>query len=292
MMSVLYVILAAVIQGITEFLPVSSFGHTETLAKLFGISRDTGLLLETMLHLGTAGAVVFLFKKDLKRVCLEIAGMVMDIIGNVHLYIHNKRTGEELHYTRIVSGTYRRFAALLLLSVLPTALLGFSARRLVEMTAVSQIAPGIGFLISGIFLLVTDLNNTGGQKGPKDAEYNSAMWIGISQGLAVFPGVSRMGITICTALFCGFSRKFAVRYSIFMSLPAFVGAFLAEAGQFAGSGMSVGTGFTYFLGMIIAGLVGCLAIRFVTDLVQHVKMRYFAYYSFLIGAVALAVNYL
>ena len=291
-MIVVYLILLAIIQAVTEFLPVSSTGHLCVLEQLLGMDHGTGLLLEAMLHLGTAGAIIFLFRKELKKTGLELVGMFMDILGNVNLYIHNRRTGESLGYARIVTGTYRKFGALLVISMIPTVLLGFTGRRLALLAADSQIVPGIGFLLTGVLLLVTDLNRSGGMKGPREASYDSAMWIGICQGLAVFPGISRMGFTLCAALLCGDSRKFAVRFSVFMSLPAIVGAFFVEAGNFGAAEMTVGLGFAYVFAAVVAGFIGCLMIRTAINMSQKVKLRYFAYYSFAAGMIALAVNYM
>lgn len=291
-MIVVYLILLAIIQAVTEFLPVSSTGHLCVLEQLLGMDHGTGLLLEAMLHLGTAGAIIFLFRKELKKTGLELVGMFMDILGNVNLYIHNRRTGESLGYARIVTGTYRKFGALLVISMIPTVPLGFTGRRLALLAADSQIVPGIGFLLTGVLLLVTDLNRSGGMKGPREASYDSAMWIGICQGLAVFPGISRMGFTLCAALLCGYSRKFAVRFSVFMSLPAIVGAFFVEAGNFGAAEMTVGLGFAYVFAAVVAGFIGCLMIRTAINMSQKVKLRYFAYYSFAAGMIALAVNYM
>ncbi len=90
--------------------------------------------------------------------------MLMDTIGNLSLYIHNKRTGDRLRYAKIVSSTYKKFALLLLVSMIPTALLGYTARRLVVLAASSQLLPGAGILITGIVLLVVDLGRMGGKK--------------------------------------------------------------------------------------------------------------------------------
>ena len=285
-------ILLAVIQAVTEFLPVSSMGLLCVLEGFLGIDHGTGLLLEAILHLGTAASIIFLFHRELKKIGLELLGMFLDIIGNINLYIHNRRTGADLSYAKIVTGTYRKFSALLVISMIPTALLGFTGRRLALITADSPIVPGIGFLLTGVLLLVTDLNKSGGNKGPREASYDSAMWIGICQGLAVFPGISRMGLTLCAALLCGYNRKFAVRYSVFLSLPAIVGAFFTEIGYFGSSEMTVGLGFAYVFAMIIAGFAGCLIIRTTLDMAQKVKLRYFAYYSFAAGIIALALNYI
>ncbi|MDY5023279.1 MAG: undecaprenyl-diphosphate phosphatase [Blautia sp.] len=287
-MSVLYGILLGIIQGITDFLPVSSFGHLCALESVLGITRNTGVLFEALLHLGTLAAIFFAFGQDIKRIGLELLAMIMELAGNAHLFIHNRRTGDNLHYTKIVSSTYRKFVAMLTVSCIPTALLGYASRRLVAKAAFSPMFPGIGLLITGIILLVTDFSNAGGEKTPREATYDNAMWIGICQGLAVFPGISRLGLTLCAALLCGFSRKFALKYSIMMSIPAVIGAFFMEAGKFLSPGMSLGLGAVYIFSAIVAAVVGCLVIRIMINAVQRMKLRYFAFYCFLAGFVVLA----
>ena len=291
-MTVLYILLLALLQGLTEFLPVSSFGILCMAEKFFGMERSTGLLCETMVHLGTAASIIFIFRKDLKRIGAEFIGMLLDLIGNLNLYIHNKRTGSDLNYARIVHGTYRKFTALLVVSMIPSFLLGYAARRLAVLSSESGIVNGIGFLIGGIVLLVTDLNNSGGEKGPRDTAYHCAMWMGICQGIAVFPGLSRMGMTVCAALLGGCSRKFAVRFSVIMSFPMLIGAFVSQAGQFASAQMTPGLGVTYAAAMILAGLTGCLSVRFMINLVQNKKLRVFAFLSFAAGILALASNFM
>jgi undecaprenyl-diphosphatase len=289
-MSVLYAILLGILQGITEFLPVSSFGHVSIVENALGITQDSGALFETLLHVGTLAAVFFMFQKDIRRIFEELVGMSMDLVGNLNLYVHNRRTGEELRYARIVTGTYRKFTALVIVSTIPTALLGFAARHLVVLAEESSLFPGIGLLITGVFLLVVDFSRCGGSKTPKEAGYDHAMWIGICQGLSVFPGISRCGFTTGMGLFCGFSRKFAVKYSFLMSIPAIIGALLVEFPNFWTSGISAGTGFTYIVGMLAAGISGYFMIRLFLKITQTAKFRYFAVYCFLAAIVGLAWN--
>ena len=291
-MTVLYILLLAILQGLTEFLPVSSFGILCTAQKLMGMDSGTGLLCEAMVHLGTAASIVFIYRKELIRIGTELLGMLLDMIGNLNLYIHNKRTGSDLNYARIVHGTYRKFAALLAVSMIPSFLLGFTARRLAVLSVDSRIVTGIGFLITGIVLLVTDLNNSGGERGPRDTAYHCAMWMGICQGIAVFPGISRMGLTLCAALLCGCSRKFAVKFSVMMSFPMLIGAFFSQAGQFASPQMTAGLGAAYVLAMVLAGVMGCLSVRFMLDLAQKKKLRVFAFLSFAAGILALASEFM
>ena len=290
-MSVLQAILLGIVQGITEFLPVSSFGHMAAIENAMDITRDTAVLFEVLLHVGTLFAVLFVFREDIRRILEELLGMALDLIGNANIYFHNRRTGENLHYARVVHGTYRKFTAVMLVSFIPTAMLGYICRRLVTLAAMSPLLPGACIMITGVFLLVTDLSNIGGNKTPKDVTYDNAMWIGICQGISVFPGISRCGMTICAGLLCGFSRKFAVKYSYLISIPAILGSLVLEMGEFAGPQMSVSLGFTYIFGMIIAGVVGYFTIQFLLRNLQRGKLRYFAFYCFLAGAIALISNF-
>ena len=290
-MSVLQAILLGIVQGITEFLPVSSFGHMAAIENAMDITRDTAVLFEVLLHVGTLFAVLFVFREDIRRILEELLGMALDLIGNVNIYFHNRRTGDNLHYARVVHGTYRKFTAVMLVSFIPTAMLGYICRRLVTLAAMSPLLPGACIMITGVFLLVTDLSNIGGNKTPKDVTYDNAMWIGICQGISVFPGISRCGMTICAGLLCGFSRKFAIKYSYLISIPAILGSLVLELGEFAGPQMSVSLGFTYIFGMIIAGVVGYFTIQFLLRNLQRGKLRYFAFYCFLAGAIALISNF-
>ena len=255
------------------------------------MDHNAGVLLEAMLHVGTLGAVFMTFQKDIRRILYELLDMSMDLIGNLHLYIHNRRTGKQLHYARIISNTYRKFAVLLLVSMIPTAFLGYAARRLVVLAADSSLVSSAGLLITGILLLVIDLSRAGGTKAAKDASLSDAMWIGIGQGLSVFPGLSRSGLTISAGLMSGFSRTFAVKYSYILSIPAIFGSLIMELRQFGSPSMTVGLGFSYVLGMIISGIVASFAIRYCLKIVQKGRFRVFAIYCFVIGFVTLVINY-
>ena len=290
-MTVLYVIVCAIVQGICEFLPVSSFGHLTIVRSLFDMEPVGDVLLEVMLHLGTTGAVIFYFRKDLKKMTAEYLGMVQDLFYNLKLMFLGKRNGANPAYRKIVMGTYRRFSVLILVSFIPTALLGASVRRLVAVAAVSPLLPGAFLLITGIFLLVTDISNAGGRKMPRETSCGDAMWMGIAQGISAFPGLSRYGLTICTGALCGMDKRFAVKYSYIMSIPAIIGAFFAEVPGFRHVDMTIGLGFAYFLGMIVAGAAGYFTIRFLMKVLQKTQMRYFAIYCFIAGILAFSVNY-
>lgn len=291
-MSVIQAIILGIVQGITEFLPISSFGHLTIIESLLGVDGGPGVLFEVMLHMGTLAALVIVFFKDICQIGIEFLGIVADLVGNANLYIHNKRTGDNLHYARIVHNTYRKFTVLILVSLVPTVILGYTARRLVTLGAASALMPGIGLLVTGIVLLVVDFSNLKGERTPRTTNYGHAMWMGICQGISVFPGLSRSGLTISAGLFCGLSRKFAVKYSFLMSIPAVAGAMLLELGEFAAPEMTIGLGFTYVLGMLVAGAVGVFTVQFLISWTQKIKFRYFAFYCFIAGIAGLAVNFI
>ncbi len=291
-MSVIHAIILGILQGITEFLPVSSFGHLCAAQHLMGGTRGSGVLFEVMLHIGTMAALILFLWKDIRKIGIELIGMIMDLIGNANIFLYNRRTGKNLTYARIVTGTYRKLTALLIVSTLPTMLIGYQCKRLIVRTAASHMFSGIGLLLTGVILLVVDYSNINGNKGTREADYGDAMWMGICQGISVFPGISGLGLTMSAGLFCGMSRKFAVKYSLLMSIPAVIGAFFVEMGEFTSVSMTVGRGFTYILGMLVAGIVGYLVIRFMVNLVNQLKLRYFAFYCFAAGIIVLVANYI
>lgn len=291
-MSVIEAIILAIVQGITEFLPVSSLGHLTLVENLMGIERGPELLYETMLHVGTLVAVILTFWKDVKKIAISFLGICADIVGNLNLFIQNRRGKGNYHYAKIISNSYRKLTVLILVSMIPTGMLGYASRNIVSKTMNSPLLAGAGILITGIVLIVIDFSNAGGYKGIREASYEHAMWMGICQGVSVFPGFSRSGLSISAALLSGLNRKFAVKFSYLMSIPAIIGAMFAQIGNFGAADMTVGLGFTYVFGMIIAGVVGVFTIRILLRLVNSLKFRYFSYYCFAIGLVTLFSYYL
>ncbi len=289
-MSILQSILLGIVQGLTEFLPVSSSGHLAIIQNLFGIETEGGILFDVLLHVGTLVAIFVAFRTDIQRLLLEGCSILYDVYCNIRTFIHNKKNGSNEAYKRIIHNNYRKFVMLIVVATIPTGMLGFVSRHLVEAAGGNLLAPGIGLLITGILLLVVDFTRSG-KKIPRDATYANAMWIGICQGLAVFPGISRSGMTIASSLLFGFNRKFAVKFSFLMSVPAILGAAILEISQIGGSELTWGLGGIYLVGAIVAGIVGYFAIKFMIVVVQRKKFRYFAYYCFLIGVISIVANF-
>lgn len=286
-MSFLQAILMGILQGILEFLPVSSSGHIVLLVNVSGIAIGEGLLFETLIHIGTLAAVIFAFKKELKQLVLDGIRILLDIVDNAKIWYLNKRMPEkEQRYKKLFQTNYRRLFLLLFVSMAVTSAVGLLMKGFSEKAAGSLLASGIGFFITGVVLLVADCIKPG-NRIPKDVALWQAAVIGAFQGAAVFPGISRMGITIAVCLLLGFNRKFSVIYSFLLSVPAVAGAVLVELVNSSGANFTGTLILEYFLGIVFAALAGFLCIRFMQRVLLKKRLRGFAYYCFFIGIAAI-----
>lgn len=291
-MSVLEAILLGIVQGLTEFLPVSSSGHLAIFEQLLGVDTNGGILFDVLLHFGTLIALVLVFRKDIKRLILETIRIIHDLRFNLVTFIYNLRGVEDRRYRKIIDNNYRKFVVMILAATFPTALIGYLMRSVAAAASATLLFPALGLLITGVLLLVVDYVETG-KKIPKDVPIWNAFLIGACQGIAVFPGISRSGTTITVCLLCGFNRKFAVKYSFIMSIPAIIGAMILEIKAAVGSAAITGSFVSCgIVGMIVAGVVGFFAIKTMLSMVQKKKLRVFAYYCFVVGITAIIGSFL
>ena len=275
-----------IIQGITEFLPVSSSGHLSILRNLFGIRTDGGLLFDVMVHLGTVIAICVVFRRDVLRMIGETIRMVSDIWANGSVLIHNKKEKDARRYKKILHNNYRRFVVMVLCATIPTAVIGYAARDLVTLASDSLLAPGIGLILTAVFLIIADVSENG-KKIPKDISFTNSFLIGIAQGISTLPGLSRSGTTIAACLISGYDKRFAVKYSFIMAIPAILGAACMEIGQAFSGGVSLSQFFIYLAGALTAGVVGYFSCRKMLTIVRKKKFRGFAIYCLILGSISI-----
>lgn len=290
-MSVLESIFLGIVQGVTEFLPVSSSGHLAILENIFHIETNGSMLFDIMLHLGTLVAVFIVYHKDIWNMIKEALFMIGDIFSNLHTFILNKIHKTSLKYKKVVHNSYRKFVVLILVSTVPTGLIGVLGKDIVEGAGETLLIPGICLLITGVLLLMAELKKEG-NKTPKTVSYGNGLVIGAAQGLATLPGLSRSGTTIATCLFCGLDRKFAVKYSFILSIPAILGAAVLEIKDVVAEPIQASQIAVYAVGMVFAGVVGYICIKTMLIIVRKKKFHYFAYYCFAIGIVAIVGHFL
>lgn len=290
-MSILEAILLGFVQGVTSFLPVSSSGHIVIFEQLLHIKIHDTAFFSAMLNIGTLFAMVIAFRDDLLKICKALYDMSGDLYKNLLIFIRNTAKNQDEVYIKILSNTYKKFTGLILISTIPTVIVG----SLIKGIMPSQIAlfvVGLNLFISGILLLVIDFV-VPGTKTPKDASCFSGCICGICQGFAVIPGISRYGLTLSAGILCGYNKKFAVKYSFLMSIPAIIGSLILEI-KLAILNPAIQFGFVLYsiVGAVVACIVGLFCIRIMMKLVQKKRLRYFSYYCFIIGMIAIAGNFL
>lgn len=285
-MSLLQAIFMGLIQGLTEFLPVSSSGHLALFKILFEVETDTGLLFDVLLHGGTLLAICAVYYKDIWKLLVEGCAIMRDAIVNVVIFIRSKAKRTKEPYRRIINSSYRKFVMLIITSTIPTGIIGIFAKDVVNKASEMLIVPGICLVTTAILLFIADRVKDG-EKLPKNITYTNAFGIGIAQGIATLPGLSRSGTTITACLVSGFQRNFAVKYSFLMSIPAILGALILEikdAVDVSLSGAEVGY---YIIGMLVAAVVGYICIKTMLVIVRKKKFTVFAIYCLIVGIISI-----
>ena len=279
-MEVLKVIIMGLIQGLTEFLPISSSGHLAIFGNMLGW-QDSGILFEVLLHVGTLAAVFAAFYKDIADLIKE--GFLL--VGRFFLALAGK-----IKWRQVLNNDKKYFVCYILLSMLPTAALGLLLKKTIEEAYTGTLIPGIGLLVTGAILLYT-LKVPAGKKGEKEMTFGDALLIGTAQGIATLPGVSRSGSTIVTARVRGLTPELAVRFSFIMSIPAILGAVVLQIHDGAAESLSAGTLGLYLLGAAVAAVSGFLCIKWLLGIIRKGKLYYFAYYCFGMGVLAIILNF-
>ena len=262
MESIWQAIILGIIQGLTEFLPVSSSGHLELTKFILGDESmpKESLLMTVVLHAATALSTVVVFWKEIKEI---FAGLLQ--------FKWNKEF---------------QFSLKIILSMIPAALVGIFFDEEIDALFGGQILlVGSMLLITGLLLFLADK----AQKTEKDTSFGHALLIGLAQAIAILPGISRSGATISTSVLLGIDRERAARFSFLMVVPLIFGKMADDI-----LGGSISTDMTTLLplsiGFISAFLTGLIACKWMIQLVKKSQLKYFAYYCFIVGAIAVFLN--
>lgn len=266
--------LLGLIQGLTEFLPVSSSGHLAIFKNLFGADfTEIPLTFDILLHLGTLAAVFAVYYKDIWKLILAFFGMV----------------GDALHGKPSISEPYRKMVVMLVVGSIPAALAGFLIKDFVEDVAEKYLyVVGIGLLFTALLLLLSD-RIVSGRHSVADVGVPSSLFVGLFQAIAILPGVSRSGSTIVGGLFAGYEREFAIKFSFLLSIPAILGAALFDFLDVVKTGFNLPAG-PAILGVIVSAGSGFLAIRFLLKLIKSNKFHLFSYYCAAAGVLTIILS--
>ena len=253
------------IQGLTEFIPVSSDGHLSAAEMLMPEFGQVGLLFDVLVHVGTLTAIFIYYRKLLAQ---EIRGLV------------SSEPAERRTAWRLI--------ALLLASTIPTAIVGLLLKPYVETWKLDPRIVGALEILTGLFLALSAFRKEG-SKSRETMPYRDAVLIGLAQGLAVLPGLSRSASTIAFGLLLGLAARWAADYTFLLAIPAILGAAgleILSALRHEGAGFFATPDFAkYVLGAAVAGVVGYMTIGFLIRIVATRKVHWFAIYCFLFGLV-------
>ncbi len=251
-MSVLQAVLLGVIQGLAEFLPVSSSGHLVLFEKLMGTKPD--MSFDILLHLGTLVSVVIVFYKD--------------VLG-------------------LLKKPFQKLTLLLVLATIPAVLATVLFGDFIEELFATGQYLATGFLLTGMFLLYADSKKEGTKK-MEDLSIGDALFIGSMQAVAIAPAVSRSGSTIVGSLFRGLNREAAAKFSFLMSIPVILGASVLQLKDFVtGEAVFTGEPLPMIFGFVAAMLSGYIAVNFAMKLIKQAKLKFFAFYVFALAVVLL-----
>lgn len=274
-MKFLNVIAQAIIQGLTEFLPVSSSGHLSLYQHFTGKSGEGALMLSVFLHLGTLVAVFIAFRDTIWALIKELGFLIRDIASGKFKW--SEMNGERRLIFMLIFST----AVLIPFYFFKDFFEGISEDG-------SILVEGCCFLYTSAILFMSD-RFSNGTKIPKDITVKDSLVVGAFQGVALLPGVSRSGSTISSGLLRGFSRDTAVRYAFILGIPAILGGGLLEAADAVKAQVAFDPA-EITIGFVVAAIVGLASIKMVQWLLKSDKFKLFAVYTLILGIAVVGVS--
>ena len=285
MKEILQALLLGIIQGVTEFLPISSSGHMSLFRHFTGMNPEGAGLFSAMLHIGTLVAIFIVFYKPIYELFVEFFACIKDIFSKKYSFRLKDMS------------TTRRMLMMFIVSCIPLLLLLIpvgNGKNLMDVVGVfgsdnSIKAEGICFMFTGFLLLLGTYVSESTQRFKKISPF-SAVLIGIAQFFAAcFPGISRSGSTVSAALCCRMSKKNAVRYSFILSIPAVLASGLVEFKD-AMEGTEIIPVSSLLVGVIASAVVGVFAIKLLQILIKKNWFKYFGYYCLALGFIVTIIG--
>ena len=276
-MSYLTAVLLGLVQGVTEFLPVSSSGHLAIAEQLLNLQGASNVpeFFDVLLHLGTLVAVFIAYWDDIRDMIVEFFAGIGDLAH---------------HSTPNPVPPARRLILLIIVGTLPLfAMVPF--RRFFSSLGDNMYFIGGALIFTGILLFVSDRVRHG-RKTEKTATLLDALLVGLGQAVALCPGISRSGMTITTGCFAGFERKFAVRFAFLLSIPAVIGANILSLKDAIDAGIDWASVPAYLVGVAVAAVSGYACIRLLRYIADKGRFGAFAYYCWTVGVLTLVLTVL
>jgi undecaprenyl-diphosphatase len=272
-MSVFEAIILGIVQGLAEFLPISSSGHLALLQHFFGIDGGNVLTFTVLLHFGTLVAVFVCFWGDIWALIKEFFALLADIFTGKGVQLRKNDT--------------RKLLFMIIIATIPAGVVGVLFDKWIERVFTSIIVVGVCLIVTGTILFVAE-RISGEGKSIDRANFRNAFVVGLFQAVALLPGISRSGSTIVGGLFLGFTRELAVRFAFLISIPSVLGATVLEVPAAMKAGLAGDLLLPTVLGVIAAAVSGYFAIKAMIRLVTGKKLFVFSVYTWAVGAIVVA----
>lgn len=268
-MTYLESVILGLVQGLAEFLPISSSGHLALLQQFFGIEEDKVLVFAVLLHVGTLISVFIVYWRDIWELIIELGLTIRDLC-----------TGRGL---RLKERPVRKLGVMIIVGTIPTGIMGICFNDFFNSLYNSVIPIGVGLIITGFMLVIAERIGHA-NRGIEQMNYRNALFIGFVQGIAITPGISRSGSTLFGSLLCNLDRRFAVKFVFLLSIPSILGSAVMEAPEAFASGVDMTQLGPILVGMAVAAVSGLVAIKTMIKIVSNKKLSYFSYYVWVLGA--------
>ena len=269
-------VILGLVQGLAEFLPISSSGHLALLQQWFDIDENKVLLFAVLLHVVTLISVFIVYWKDIWELIVELCLTIKDLL-----------TGKGL---RLEERPVRKLGVMIIVATIPTAIIGILFNDLFDKLYTSVLPIGIGLIITG-FLLVLAERTGNSNRGIDKMNFRNALFIGTVQGIAICPGISRSGSTLFGSLICNLDRKFAVKFVFLISIPSILGSAIMETPEAIKAGFDMAQLGPVLVGMAVAAVSGLIAIKTMIKIVSDKKLSYFSYYVWALGAAVVIYSF-
>jgi undecaprenyl-diphosphatase len=246
------ILILAVIQGITEWLPLSSSGHLAIAQQIFDLqlSDQAEVAFDVLLHAGTMCVVLLVFRKD--------------VVGILKALVHRNFEKEE-----------GKMAIFIIVGSIPTAIIGFLFQSFFESLFFNPVAIGAALVATGCFLFMSERRKT-----TRELSYVDSLLVGTAQGIAIIPGVSRSGATITTGLLRKVKGEKVFKYSFLLSLPTILGATIVKSKDLVTANIDM---LPLFIGAVTSMIVGYVSLKLLSEAVMKKKFHFFAFYCWVIG---------
>lgn len=267
-MDIIQALLLGLLQGVTEFLPVSSSGHLALARALLGREIMPGITFEIVVHFGSFCSIVLYFRA-------KIAEIFKDLFASF--------SPSGIKSKRFLTDENTRYSAIILLSMIPAVIVGFTLKDPIEALFLNPVVVSAMLLVTGTLLFLTRF-----VKNPEsEMDAKRGLLMGFAQSLAIIPGISRSGSTISAGLFSGINRDSVANFSFLMVLPVLAGAMLLELIEIMETGIEVAAVLNLIAGFLASFLSGYFALKYLIILLKREKFHYFAFYCWAVGTAGL-----